>query len=118
LVAGIGIVLFLISGPDNDSFQSASMLAFVADTLVTLFVISYVIRRSRQVEPLVERNAFWLRRLFAIELIAGALRSVIGLFFASPQIGILDILFFAVCLVATAVCMLALRKPVATSTNP
>jgi hypothetical protein len=96
----------------------AATLAFVADTLVTLFVVSYVIRRSRQMEPAVERNALWLRRLFAIELIAGALRSVIGLFFASPEIGILDILFFAVCLVATAVCMLALRKPVETSTNP
>lgn len=118
LIAGIGVILFLLSGPDNDTFRSASVLAFIADTLVTLFVISYVIRRGRQTDPLVDRNSLWLRRLFAVELIAGALRSVIGLFFASPQIGILDILFFAVCLIATFVCMFALRKPAATTTNP
>jgi hypothetical protein len=118
LIAGLAIDLFLIGGPDSDTFQSASVLAFIADTLVTLFVISYVIRRSRQMDPLVDRNSLWLRRLFAIELIAGALRSVIGLFFASPQIGILDILFFAVCLIATFVCMFALRKPAETTTNP
>ncbi|HXE14475.1 MAG TPA: hypothetical protein VN633_20280 [Bryobacteraceae bacterium] len=118
LIAGIGIILFLVSGPDRDTFQSASALAFIADTLVTLFVISYVIRRSRQMDSPVDRNSLWLRRLFAVELIAGALRSVIGLFFASPKIGILDILFFAVCLIATFVCMFALRKPVETTTNP
>jgi hypothetical protein len=118
LIAGIGIILFLVSGPDNDTLQSASALAFIADTLVTLFVISYVIRRSRQVDALVDRNSLWLRRLFAVELIAGALRSVIGLFFASPKIGILDILFFAVCLIATFVCMFALRKPAETTTDP
>lgn len=118
LIAGMGIIFFLVSGPDTDTFQSASMLAFIADTLVTLFVISYVIRRSRQPEPVVDRNSLWLRRLFAVELIAGALRSVMGLFFASPEIGILDILFFAVCLIATFVCMFALRKPAETTTIP
>lgn len=110
LLAGIGIDLFLTSTPDTDSFQSAALLAFVADTIVTLFVISYLIRRSRQQDLIVERNALWLRRLFAVELIAGALRSLIGPFLASPESGIVDVLFFGTCLVATTVCTFALRK--------
>jgi hypothetical protein len=111
LFAGICIDLFLASTPDNDSFQSASVLAFVADTIVTLLVISYVIRKTRQQDVAVERNILWLRRLFAVELVAGAIRSLIGPFLASPQVGVVDILFFSVCLVATAVCTFALRKP-------
>jgi hypothetical protein len=110
LLAGIGIDLFLTNTPDADSFQSASLLAFVADTIITLLVISYIVRRSRQQDLLVERNSLWLRRLFAVELIASGLRSLVGPFIAEPQVGIVDVLFFAVCLAATAVCMLALRK--------
>ena len=48
LLAGIGIDLFLTSGPDTDSFQSAGLLAFIADTIITLLVISYIVRRSRR----------------------------------------------------------------------
>lgn len=111
IVAGICIDLFLASSPDSESFQSASVLAFIADTIVTLLVISYVIRKTRQQDAAVEGNSRWLRRLFAVELVAGAVRSLIGPFLASPQVGLVDILFFSVCLVATAVCTVALKKP-------
>jgi hypothetical protein len=112
LLAGIGVELFLASSPDNESFQSASVLAFVADTMVTLLVVSYVIRKARQQNVAVERNSLWLRRLFAVELVASAIRSLIGPFLASPQVGVVDILFFSICLVATAVCTFALRKTI------
>jgi hypothetical protein len=117
LLAGIGIDLFLTSTPDTDSFQSAGLLAFIADTIITLLVISYIVRRSRQQELLVERNSLWLRRLFAIELIASGLRSLVGPFLAEPQVGIVDVLFFGVCLVATSVCMFALRRPPEAATS-
>jgi hypothetical protein len=110
-VAGLGIELFLAGNPDTESFQSASVLAFLADTIVTLVVIGYITRKARQRDAAVERNALWLRRLFAVELVAGAIRNLVGLFLASPQVGVIDIVFFSVCLVATAVCTFALRKP-------
>ncbi len=110
LLAGVGIEVFLATSPDQESFQSASVLAFIADTIVTLLVISYIVRKTRQHDTAVERNSLWLRRLFAVELVAGAIRSLIGPFLA-PQVALLDVLFFSVCLVATAVCTFALRKP-------
>jgi hypothetical protein len=110
LLAGLGIDLFLVSSPDADSLQAASVLAFMVDTVVALVVVSYVLRRLRTRERTADRNLAWLQRLFAVELIASVVRSLFGLFLDSPQASVLDILFFSVCLCATSACVISLRK--------
>jgi hypothetical protein len=108
LAAG-GIVLFLSGSPDADSVQSASMVAFLADTMVTLLVLSFVARRYRQKE-IVDRNTLWLRRLFTFELVMSALHSLIAPFLAASQFSVVDMAFFGTSMIATAACTLALRR--------
>ena len=108
LAAG-GIVLFLSGSPDAESFQSASMLAFLADTMVTLLVLSFVARRHRQKE-VVDRNTLWLRRLFTFELVMSALHSLVAPFIGASQFNFVDMAFFSTSMLATAVCTFALRR--------
>lgn len=109
ILAAGGIILFLSGTPDADSFQSAAMVAFLADTMITLFVLSFVVRRHRQKE-IVDRNTLWLRRLFTFELVVSALHSLIAPFLAASQFSFADIAFFSASMVATAVCTFALRR--------
>jgi hypothetical protein len=109
IVAAGAVILFLSGSPDNDSFQSAAGLAFLADTMVTVLVLSFVVRRYRQKE-IVDRNTLWLRRLFTFELAMSALHSLIGPFLEESQFNFFDIGFFAISVIATAVCTLALRR--------
>lgn len=109
IVAAGAVILFLSGSPDNDSFQSAAGLAFLVDTMVTLFVLSFVVRRYRQKE-IVDRNTLWLRRLFAFELVMSTLHSLVGPFLEEWQFNFFDIGFFAVSVIATAICTFALRR--------
>ena len=109
ILAAGGIVLFLNGNPDTDSFQSAAMLAFLADTMVTLLILSFVARRHRQKE-IVDRNTLWLRRLFTFELVMSALHSLVAPFLAASQFSFVDMAFFSISLIATAVCTFALRR--------
>jgi hypothetical protein len=110
LLAGAGIDLFLADGPDTESFQSASGLAFLVDTMITLFVVSFVIRKMRQKEPALSRNTLWLRRLFAFGLIASTLHNLISAFLDVNQFNILNVVFFSLSAVATGFCAASLRK--------
>ena len=109
ILAAGAVILFLSDTPDTDSFQSAAGLAFLADTMVTLLVLSFVVRRYRQKE-IVDRNTLWLRRLFTFELVMSALHSLIGPFLAEGQFTFFDIGFFGVSVIATAICTVALRR--------
>jgi hypothetical protein len=109
ILAAGAVILFLSGTPDNDSFQSAAGLAFLADTMVTFFVLSYVVRRYRQKE-IVDRNTLWLRRLFTFELVMSALHSLVGPFLEEWQFNFFDIGFFAISVIVTAICTLALRR--------
>jgi hypothetical protein len=113
--AGAGINLFLVSGPDSDSLEAAAGLAYIADTMMTIFVLSFVLRKNRTQELLVERNTLWLRRLFTIELIMSAVHSLIAPFIDAKQFNFVDIVFFGLSVIATAACTLALRKTPITS---
>ena len=104
------VVLFLMSSPDADSIEAAEGLAFLMDTLVTVVVIWYALRKSSRASATPERNLLWLRRLFLVELVSSALRSIIEPLFASAHVTALDIVFFVVGVIATAVCTFALRK--------
>jgi hypothetical protein len=109
IVAAGAIILFLSSSPDTDSLQSAATVAFLADTMVTLLVLSFVVRRYRQNE-MVDRNTLWLRRLFTFELVMSALHSLIAPFLAASQFNFVDIGFFSASMIATAICTFALRR--------
>src|SRR4051812_10628113 len=63
LFAGAGINLFLSDNPDADTLQAALELAHIADLMITVFVISFVIRKLRQQDAPLDRNTLWLRRL-------------------------------------------------------
>ncbi len=117
LLAGAGINIFLAGSPDKESFEAAGALAFIADTMVTLLVISFLVRRLRQQDLAVERNPQWLRRLFLFQLVASAVHSLSALFVNQAAFSFVDIAFFSLSLVATVVCTLALRKPPPAAAN-
>lgn len=109
ILAAGGIVLFLSGNPDTDSFQSAATLAFLADTMVTVLVLSFVARRHRHKE-IVDRNTLWLRRLFTFELVMSALHSLVAPLLVAAQFSFVDMAFFSISMLATAVCTVALRR--------
>lgn len=110
LAAAGAVVVFLMNSPDGDSLEAAEGIAFLADTVMTVVVIWYALRKSFRASPLPGRNLLWLRRLFLIELVSSALRNLVAPLFANARLTLLDIAFIAVSVIATAVCTLALRK--------
>jgi hypothetical protein len=110
LLAGAGITMFLAGSPDKDSFEAATSLAYIADTMMTLFVISFLLRRLRLKDLTADHNTQWLRRLFLIQLSASAIHSLLAPFLPQSAFNIVDILFFSVSLAATLLCTLRLRK--------
>lgn len=109
IIAGSGVVLFLSGSPDAESVQAGYTLAYMADTMVTILVLSFVVRKSREKQVL-ERNTLWLRRLFTIELIISAVQSFIALFIKPSQFSFFAMAFFGASMIATAVCTFALRR--------
>lgn len=109
IIAGSGVVMFLSSSPDAESVQSAYTLAYMADTMVTILVLSFVMRKNRE-KQIVERNTLWLRRLFTMELVISATQSLIALFIKPSQFSFFAMAFFGVSMIATAVCTFGLRR--------
>jgi hypothetical protein len=110
LGAAATVVAFLMSSPGGDSIEAAEGLAFLADTVMTVVVIWYALRKMAGSSAAPGRNLLWIRRLFLVELVSSALRSIIEPLFASTHFNMLDIAFFAVSVIATALCTFALRK--------
>ncbi len=109
ILAAGAVVLFLGGNPHTGSFPSGAARGFLPDTLVTLLVLSFVMRRYRQKE-IVDRNTLWLRRLFTFELAVSLLHSLVAPFLAASQFNFVDIGFFSTSMVATAICTFALRR--------
>jgi hypothetical protein len=110
LGAAAAVVLFLMGSPGVDSIEVAEGLAFLADTVMTVVVAWYALRKMGGSTAAPGRNLLWIRRLFVIELVSSALRSIIEPLLASAHFNALDIVFFAVSVIATALCTVALRK--------
>jgi hypothetical protein len=110
LGAAAAVVVFLMNSPDADSLEVAEGLAFLMDTVMTVVVIWYALRKSFRPSTVPGRNLLWLRRLFIIELVSSALRNLVAPLFANAHLTLLDIAFILVSVIATAVCTLALRK--------
>jgi hypothetical protein len=116
-LSGVGIAAFLLGSPDKDSFEAAASFAFIIDTIVTVVVLTYVIRRLREGGPPPDRNLLWLRRLFVFELATSVVRGALAFVVSLSYSSILDILFFGTGLIATAICTFGLRKAPAASPN-
>jgi hypothetical protein len=110
LFAGAGINLFLADNPDTDALQAALELAHIADLMITIFVISFVIRKLRQQDSTLDRNTLWLRRLFFIELISSAIQSMAAPFVDAQYYGVVESAFLSISVLATAICTISLRK--------
>lgn len=110
LGAAAAVVLFLMSSPDSDSIETAEGLAFLLDTVMTVVVIWYALRKLSRSSAAPDRNLIWLRRLFLVELVSSALRSIIEPLFASAHLTAIDIIVLVVSVTATAVCALSLRR--------
>lgn len=110
LGAAACVVFFLMSSPEPDSIETAEGLAFLMDTVMTIVIIWYSLRKLSRASVAPDRNLLWLRRLFLVELVSSALRSLVEPLFAGAHLTALDIIFFVISVIATAVCAFSLRK--------
>lgn len=108
LLGGAAVAAFLTTDLDTESFKDSFTGLLLMDTIMSVAVIGYLMRKFRAGTPPGDSNTMWIRRFFFLLTVMDVLALTVEVVTGSQT---MRIIYLTAMIIATLGCLAVLRKP-------